>query len=130
MAGNKFLLDTNAIIALQRDNEELKSLLKNAGDVFLPVIAIGELYFGAYKSTKVEDNRKAVAAFITGRTVLQIDADTSDIYGQIKQALRAKGRPIPENDIWIAALAIQYDLTLLTLDAHFSEIDNLTTQTW
>lgn len=130
MVGNKFLLDTNAIIALQRDNEALKSFLQNASNVFLPVVAIGELYFGAYKSTKVEDNRKSVVAFMAERTVLKVDDDTADIYGQIKQVLRAKGRPIPENDIWIAALAIQYDLILLSLDAHFSEIDNLTTQTW
>lgn len=130
VAGNKYLLDTNAIIALQRENEALKKLLSTATDVFVPVVAVGELYYGAYKSGRVEENRQNVAAFIAGRVVLYVDADTADVYGQVKQGLRAKGRPIPENDIWIAALAIQYDLTLITDDAHFAEVDNLNWQKW
>lgn len=130
MAGNKFLLDTNAIIALQRENEDLKKLLSTASDVFVPAVAVGELYYGAYKSQRVEENRKNVAAFIAKRVVLNVDADTADVYGQVKQALRAKGRPIPENDIWIAALAIQYDLTLIADDAHFDEVANLNWQRW
>lgn len=130
MVGNKFLLDTNAIIALQRENEALKKLLTTATDVFVPVIAVGELYYGAYKSQRVEENRKQVAAFSAKRIVLNVNADTADVYGQVKQALRAKGRPIPDNDIWIAALAIQYDLTLIADDAHFDEVDNLNWQRW
>jgi tRNA(fMet)-specific endonuclease VapC len=130
VAGNKFLLDTNAIIALQRENEDLKKLLSTSTDVFVPAVAVGELYYGAYKSQRVEENRKNVAAFIANRVVLNVDVDTADVYGQVKQALRAKGRPIPENDIWIAALAIQYDLTLIADDAHFGEVDNLNWQGW
>lgn len=130
MDGNKFLLDTNALIALQRDNEVLKKKLSTATDVFVPVVAVGELYYGAYKSGRVEINRQNVATFIVGRVVLQVDDDTADVYGQVKQGLRAKGRPIPENDIWIAALAIQYDLTLITDDAHFAEVDSLNWQRW
>lgn len=130
MAGSRFLLDTNAIIALQREDEAVKKLLTAATDVFVPVVAVGELYYGAYKSGRVEENRQNVAAFIAGRVVLRVDADTADVYGQAKQGLRAKGRPIPENDIWIAALAIQYDLTLITDDAHFAEVDNLNWQGW
>lgn len=124
------MLDTNAIIALQREDEALKKLLTAATDVFVPVVAVGELYYGAYKSGRVEENRQNVAAFIAGRVVLRVDADTADVYGQAKQGLRAKGRPIPENDIWIAALAIQYDLMLITDDAHFAEVDNLNWQGW
>ncbi len=130
MAGNRFLLDTNAIIALQREDAALKHLLGTATDVFVPTIAVGELYYGAYKSQRVEENRKNVAAFIVGRVVLNVDPDTADVYGQVKQLLRSKGRPIPENDIWIAALAIQYGLTLITNDAHFSEVDNLLSRGW
>ena len=130
MAGNRFLLDTNAIIALQRDDAALKTLLASATDVFIPVVAVGELYFGAYKSQRVEENRRAVAAFIANRVLLPVDADTTDIYGQIKQQLRAKGRPIPENDIWIAAQSIQHDLILITDDAHMGEIDTLNWRRW
>lgn len=130
MSGNKFLLDTNAIIALQRENEALKKLLSTATSVFVPVVAVGELYYGAYKSQRVEENRQHVTAFIADRVILHIDADTANVYGQVKQELRTKGRPIPENDIWIAALAVQYDLTLITDDTHFREVDNLNWQGW
>ena len=130
MDGNRVLLDTNAIIALQRENEALKKLLSTATDVFVPAVAIGELYYGAYKSQRVEENRQNVAAFIANRVVLNVDANTADVYGQVKQRLRAKGRPIPENDIWIAALAIQYDLVLIADDAHFDEVDNLNWKRW
>jgi tRNA(fMet)-specific endonuclease VapC len=123
-------LDTNAIIALQREDAALKTLLSTATDVFIPVIAVGELYFGAQKSQRVEENRRAVTTFIANRIVLKVDADTADVYGQVKQQLRAKGRPIPENDIWIAALAIQYDLILIANDGHFDEVDNLNRQRW
>ena len=130
MDGNRVLLDTNAIIALQRENEALKKLLSTATDVFVPAVAIGELYYGAYKSQRVEENRQNVAAFIANRVVLNVDANTADVYGQVKQRLRAKGRPIPENDIWIASLAIQYDLVLIADDAHFDEVDNLNWKRW
>ena len=128
--GIRVLLDTNAIIALQRDDGSLKTLLATATDAFIPLIAVGELYFGAYKSQQVEANRNAIADFIVDRVVLNPDNDTADMYGQVKQSLRDKGRPIPENDIWIAALALQYDLTLITNDSHFAEVDSLTIKSW
>ncbi len=130
MAGNKLLLDTNAVIALQQQSVALLKLLENEEDIFIPATVVGELYYGAYKSGRPEENRKIVAAFVAGRKVLNCDADTGDAYGQIKYALRVKGRPIPENDIWIAAFALQYDSVLLTQDAHYDEIENLRTQKW
>ena len=63
-------------------------------------------------------------------TILSCDEVTGDIYGQIKVQLRTKGRPIPENDIWIAATAMQHGLTLVTRDRHFQEIDGLALATW
>ncbi len=130
MAGNKLLLDTNAVIALQREDANLLNLLENAEDVFIPAVVIGELYYGAYKSGRPEENRQTVAAFAAARVILNLDSSTGDAYGQIKHALRLKGRPIPENDIWIAALTLRYDGILITRDAHFSEIENLRTQQW
>jgi tRNA(fMet)-specific endonuclease VapC len=61
---------------------------------------------------------------------LHIDENTATLYGSIKAALRKKGKPIPENDIWIAAIVQQHDLILITRDKHFSEIDNLNTGLW
>jgi tRNA(fMet)-specific endonuclease VapC len=130
VAGNKYLLDTNAVIALQKKDPALSAVLEKVEDVFVPSIVIGELYFGAYKSGRPQANRQAVATFAAGRVILNCDASTGDIYGQIKYGLRVKGRPIPENDIWIGAIALQYDLILLTRDDHYSEIDNLRIQKW
>lgn len=130
MSGNSCLLDTNAIIALQRQQVQLLALLTPATDVFIPAIAIGELYFGAYNSSRVEENRRAVAAFAAQCAILNIDVQTADVYGLIKQGLRIKGRPIPENDIWIAALAVQYNLTVITNDDHFAAVDGISVISW
>ncbi|MCX5885058.1 MAG: PIN domain-containing protein [Proteobacteria bacterium] len=62
--------------------------------------------------------------------VLNCSAETTKRYGEIKNRLKDKGKPIPENDIWIAALAKQYDLTLVTRDTHFNEIDKLKLEAW
>jgi tRNA(fMet)-specific endonuclease VapC len=96
----------------------------------VPSIAIGELYYGAYKSARVEANRTRIDKFVSTYAVLACDAVTAVLYGQIKNRLRQKGRPIPENDIWIAAIAQQYQLTLVSRDEHFREVDGLLVETW
>ena len=75
-------------------------------------------------------NIERIAELVATTTILGTDADTALYYGQVKTELRQKGRPIPENDIWIAAIALQYDLTLITRDAHFEYIENLLTEEW
>ena len=130
MAGNRYLLDTNAIIALQKKDFSILALLEITSEVFVPSIVIGELFYGAYKSNRSEENQKTVQDFAAGRVILAPDTNTANMYGQVKYALRIKGRPIPDNDIWIAALAIQYNLILLTKDQHFTEIANLPVRDW
>lgn len=85
---------------------------------------------GAYKSQKSAENQERLAAFIKKRAVLIPNIKTAEVYGLVKYRLRAKGRPIPENDIWIAAITLQYGFTLLTNDAHFDEIQDLKLQHW
>lgn len=63
--------------------------------------------------------------FLNNCTVLYPDEKTADFYGSVKAALTRKGKPIPDNDIWIAAMALQHDLNLFTTDGHFAEIDNI-----
>lgn len=130
MAGNKLLLDTNAVIALQQRNVSLLTLLEDKADIFIPAVVIGELYYGAYKSGRPQENYQTVTAFAASRSILNSDSRTGAVYGQVKYGLRLKGRPIPENDIWIAALTLQYDGVLLTHDAHYDGIENLRTQSW
>ena len=94
------------------------------------MIVLAELYFGTYKSQHIEENRRVIQAIENTQTILFLDLVTADLYGRIKQGLRARGRPIPENDIWIAALALQHELTVLSQDTHFDEIDDLNRAGW
>jgi tRNA(fMet)-specific endonuclease VapC len=93
-------------------------------------VVVGELYFGAQKSARAEANLARINNLIDRIVVLGCNAETAQHYGRIKNALRIKGRPIPENDIWISASALQYDLTLATRDRQFAEVDSLKIETW
>ncbi|OHE59285.1 MAG: twitching motility protein PilT [Thermodesulfovibrio sp. RBG_19FT_COMBO_42_12] len=126
----RFLLDTNIIIALFAEDPKVHGRLVNATEVFVPCIAIGELYFGAYKSVKIQENITRIDEFAINNTVLPCNTDTAKRYGDIKNRLKDKGQPIPENDIWIAAIAQQYSLTLVSNDTHFDAIKNLTVEKW
>ncbi|EDX78768.1 type II toxin-antitoxin system VapC family toxin [Coleofasciculus chthonoplastes] len=126
----RYLLDTNIIIALFADNVAVRNKLIQADEVFIPSIAVGELYYGAKKSGRQKDNLERINELIANSTVLGCDTQTARYYGEVKNKLRLKGRPLPENDIWIAALTLQYNLTLATRDRHFQDIENLLTVAW
>ena len=98
--------------------------------VYICTIVLGELCFGAFKSVRTADNLVRIEQFTAQYDLLDVDKTTARHYGQIKLGLQRKGRPIPENDIWIASIAIQYNLPLVTRDAHFGAVDGLTTETW
>ena len=125
-----FLLDTNIIIALFASDAAVKTRLAEADEVFVSSIAIGELYFGAWRSARTQDNLARVDDFASSNVVLACDTETAHRYGEIKELLRARGRPIPENDIWMAAIALQHDLILVTRDAHFEAVDRLRLAAW
>jgi len=127
---NHYLLDTNAAIARIRKDADLETLLRTAEQIYVPVIVLGELYYGAENSRRVEENIKAVEMFVVNTVVLNCDAETAREFGKIAHMLRLKGRPIPENDIWIAALAQQHSLTLVTRDMHFDDIHGLSLERW
>jgi tRNA(fMet)-specific endonuclease VapC len=126
----RYLLDTNIIIALFADEAAVKNRFAQADEVFIPSIAVGELCYGARKSGRSKENLERIDEFVANSTVLECDAQTARYYGEVKHKLRLKGRPLPENDIWIAAVALQYTLILVTRDAHFKEIENLQIVTW
>lgn len=126
----KYLLDTNIVIELWRRNASVAERLRGAEEVFISTIVLGELYYGAFRSSRVEHNLTLIEEFASNNTVLYCDSETARRYGEIKNGLRVKGQPIPENDIWIAALAIQHDLTLSTRDAHLEQVDNLKIEAW
>jgi tRNA(fMet)-specific endonuclease VapC len=124
------LLDTNIVIALLAEDPAVLHYLQEVDEVFVPCIVLGELYFGAGKSSRVERNTARIDQVAIESAILGCDAETARLYGQIKAALRTKGQPIPENDIWISAIAHQHGLTLVTRDAHFEQVDGLQVELW
>ena len=126
----RYLLDTNIIIALFANERTVQDKLAQADEVFIPSVVMGELYFGAQKSVKATKNLARIDELASNTVVLGCDTETARYYGEVKNALRIKGHPIPENDIWIAAVAFQHNLTLVTRDTHFNEIENLEVVVW
>lgn len=102
----RFLLDANIVIALFADEAIVKSHLAQASEVCIPSFVIGELCYGARKSGRVEANLARIDELVANSTILECNAETAQQYGEVKNKLRLKGRPLPENDVWIAALAI------------------------
>jgi tRNA(fMet)-specific endonuclease VapC len=126
----RYLLDTNILIGLFANESAVTKFLREAEEVFVPSIALGELYYGACKSSRVEENMARINDLAASSVVLVCGTETAQQYGEIKNRLRQKGHPIPENDIWIAAIAMQNDLTLVARDAHFEEVDGLEIEAW
>ena len=130
MIGNKFLLDANIIAAWLKGETSVADKIDKAKEIHIPIIAVGELYYGALYSTQVAKNIKEIKSITANYGVLQIDEETTIAYGNIKAALRKKGKPIPENDIWIAAIAKRFKLVVVTRDKHFKEIDGINIKSW
>jgi tRNA(fMet)-specific endonuclease VapC len=93
--------------------------------VFLPVPVVGELRFGALNSGRPHDNIQRVEKFLAGCQVLDARTSTAEVYARVRLDLKRIGRPIPENDIWIAALCIEHDAPLATHDGHFDFVNGL-----
>ncbi len=126
----KYLLDTNIVIALFAGEEAVKERLGGSGEFLVSSVVLGELYYGANKSQRVADNTARIDEFAARSIVVGCNTDTAKRYGEVKDRLRRKGHPIPENDIWIAAQALENELTLVARDAHFVEVDGLSLETW
>lgn len=125
-----YLLDTNIVIALFANDSTVIERLSVAARTFIPTMVLGELYYGANKSARSKSNIAHIDSFALKSAVLVCDTDTARMYGHIKDHLRAKGTPIPENDIWIAALSKQHQLTLVTRDQHFRNIREIKVEQW
>lgn len=129
MSGN-YLLDTSVLIELFAKDSDILARLEKAESTFIPSIALGELHYGARKSSHVEKNLEQLEQLASTVVVLACDSETSYWYGIVKDNLRKAGQPIPENDIWIAAMTLQHELTLATRDKHFQAVENLKSEMW
>jgi tRNA(fMet)-specific endonuclease VapC len=128
MAGN-YLLDTNIFVAFNAGESSVVNRVATE-TVFLSAVVLGELYFGAFNAGRRDENVKKVDVLSARIPAIAIDAGIARRYGEVKVGLKRRGKPIPENDIWIAATALHYDLILATRDAHFDEIDGLRREKW
>lgn len=126
----RVLLDTNIVIALFAEDTAVTEKLAETEEVFIPSIALGELYFGARNSSRVEENIARIAAFAQSSAVLRCDGFSAERYGRIKYQLKVSGTPIPENDIWISAIATQFELVLISRDKHFGAVEGLNLERW
>ena len=126
----RVLLDTNIIIALFAKDAAVTKKLAETEEVFTPSIALGELYFGARNSSREEENISRIAAFARSSAVLRCDGFTAEHYGRIKHQLKVSGTPVPENDIWISAIATQFGLVLISRDKHFGAVEGLKLEQW
>jgi tRNA(fMet)-specific endonuclease VapC len=120
------ILDSVSAIAILNG----KLTLPEETELYMPGIVLGELYAGAEQSARIEENVRRVEVLAARTKILFCDQDTTRTYGRIVAQLRKKGRPIPQNDIWIAAIALQHGITLLTRDGHFQNVDGLMIQGW
>lgn len=125
-----YLLDTVAAIAILENDPAFQGVLPLDAKASVPIITMGELYAAAENSAHRQANVQRFTEFASRRDVLLCDDQTARQYARISQQLRKKGRPIPQNDMWIAALAMQHGLTLVTRDAHFNHIDGLLLLAW
>ena len=128
--GGRFVLDTNIVIALLEGDDTVLSNLDHAPEVFISAVVVGELFFGAAKSGRQSENAATVERFAADNSIVPCDVDVAREYGSLKQRLRQNGRPIPENDIWIAATAKGHGMVLVTRDRHFQEVEDLEIEDW
>lgn len=125
----RVVLDTNAYTALLQGDVRIADVLQRAEAVILTPVVLGELYDGFRGRTRYDENMAALRRFRDRpRTVsVPVTDETAEWFGTIKSTLRRLGRPIPINDIWIAASSFEHGAVLVTHDAHFSQIEGLRT---
>jgi len=124
MSGSS-LLDTNIIINILKNDPATIQKVATYQKINFPVIAIAELIYGAYNAQNIENKLSEVEKIKTKGITLYLDDTTTYEYGKIKSKLKKNGTPIPENDIWIAAIAIQHQLPIFSNDKHFKRVEDL-----
>jgi len=124
------LLDTSAYSALNRGHQAILNVLRRSETVCLSAVVLGELYSGFRAGNRWAENTAQLAQFLSKPSVrvVNVTEETALRYAEVDVYLRKNGRPIPRNDVWIAAAALEHGLQLLTLDIHFRQIPLLLIQ--
>lgn len=124
---SRILLDTSAYSAILRGDMRIARVMQEADEIAINVIVLGELKAGFRKGRHRERNERELAEFLASprARVLGLDEETADRYAVILDSLRSAGNPIPTNDVWIAATAMQHGFRILTTDQHFRKIPQI-----
>ena len=120
----RLLVDTSAYSAFMRGHQEIKALFQHASHLFLGPIILGELYVGFGRGQTRSQNEALLHQFLQSPRVdiFPLDEETAERYAVILNTLWTTGTPIPTNDLWIAATAMQYGLEIVTTDSHFQKV--------
>ena len=123
----RLLLDTSAYARFFGGDDRVLEALGDAETVFLSVIVLGELLAGFRGGSKSQENRAQLSDFLRKPSVrpLDVDTETAEVFGQVFQTLKRAGTPIPMNDVWIAAQAIETGSVIVTFDEHFRKVPGL-----
>jgi tRNA(fMet)-specific endonuclease VapC len=123
----RILLDTNAYSAFKRGDPAIARRVRRAEEVLLSTVVVGELLYGFRCGARFRSNLEELDEFLDSPFVrlLPVTFVTAERFGRVAAALRRKGTPIPTNDIWIAAHALESGADLLSFDAHFGKIEGL-----
>ena len=123
----KILLDTSAFSKFLNGDENVLEIIVKSDNVFMSIFVLGELYAGFKGGNKYKQNIKILDQFLKKSTVqiLHANLETAEIFGEVKNNLKKAGTPIPINDVWIAAHAIESGAQIVTYDSHFKVIPGL-----
>ncbi len=130
MIGSNFLIDTNIIIELFKGNKKYADKLNKLEVIYVPSIVLGELYVGVNRVANKAKHLKMLNDFLQLCTIVEVDSKTALYYGELIAELFKKGKPIPINDVWIAAIALQYNFAVVTDDEYFKNISTLQIKKW
>ncbi len=129
MSGN-IALDTSVAIRFLNADTALTKRVLTLPEIVLPMVVLGELLFGAENSTRPLQNLPRYLEFISGCVVVPLGRETAETYARTRLALKRKGRPIPMNDVWIAAQCLEQGWVLVTDDTDFDYVDGLMLEHW
>ena len=123
----RICIDTNIYSAFKNGNENIIALLENSDELFIPAVVLGELYAGFYLGTRLKKNLQELDLFLDmpGVYTVKIDREIADRYGMLIKILKEQGTPIPSNDVWIAAAALEKGSKIATYDTHFNNIPGI-----
>ena len=124
------ILDTNAVSALLRGDPDLENVLSANAYHHLPVIVIGEYRYGLHRSQQRQALHALFETLVRESLILGVDDTTTVHYAAVRNELRKLGRPIPENDVWIAAIARQHDQQIVSRDEHFDDVPGADRLAW